>query len=101
MLQFLICGGCIATFETAVDRAVLIGRGDSCDLRIQDPCASRVHCRIVDQNGRVVLYDAGSRWGTYVNGRRISTCELHPGDDINIGETTLRLTSSGAYVQHV
>jgi serine/threonine protein kinase len=39
----------------------------------------------------VFLTDAGSRWGTFVNGVRVSECELVPGDEITIGETTLRL----------
>ena len=74
------------------DGAMIIGRSDSCDLKIRDPSASRVHCRIVVQNGQVTLYDAGSRWGTYVNGQRISACELHPGDCISLGETSIHVT---------
>ena len=74
-----------------VDLAILIGRGDTCDVQLQDPSASRVHCRVIAHDGRVKLYDAGSRWGTFVNEQRISECDLRPGDKIRVGESILRL----------
>jgi len=76
-----------------VGLAIFIGRGDTCDVQLQDPSASRVHCRVVVIDGRVKLYDAGSRWGTFVNEQRISECDLRPGDRIRIGETSLILTA--------
>lgn len=71
--------------------AFLIGRGDSCDMKLNDPSASRVHCRVIAHGDRVTLYDAGSRWGTFVNGKRVSECDLWPGDRIQVGETSLLL----------
>lgn len=73
------------------DLSIVIGRGESCDVQLMDASASRVHCRVMAQNGRVTLHDAGSRWGTYVNGLRITVCDLRPGDRIRIGETDLQL----------
>lgn len=70
---------------------LLVGRGDHCDIRLDDPSASRVHCRLLSRGGKVSLTDAGSRWGTFVNGQRVSDCELQPGDEIRVGETILRL----------
>lgn len=72
--------------------AFLIGRGDACDMKLNDPSASRVHCRVIAHDGRVTLYDAGSRWGTFVNSKRVFECDLRPGDRIKVGETTLQLT---------
>lgn len=74
---------------------VLVGRGNNCDVTIDDPSASRIHCRLLARDGKVFLTDAGSRWGTLVNGRRIADCELRPGDEITIGETVLRLEATG------
>ncbi|MCA8985459.1 MAG: FHA domain-containing protein [Planctomycetaceae bacterium] len=70
---------------------ILVGRGVHCDIRLDDPSSSRVHCRLLERDGKVFLTDAGSRWGTYVNGVRVSECELAPGDKITIGETQLCL----------
>jgi len=74
---------------------VLVGRGDNCGVTIDDPSASRIHCRLLARGGKVYLTDAGSRWGTFVNGRRVADCELRPGDEITIGETVLRLEATG------
>ena len=70
---------------------ILVGRGEQCDVRLDDPSASRVHCRLLSRGGKVTLTDAGSRWGTFVNGERVTECDLQPGDEITIGETVLRL----------
>ncbi|MCA8991896.1 MAG: FHA domain-containing protein [Planctomycetaceae bacterium] len=74
---------------------LLIGRGSQCDIQLDDPSASRVHCRLLARDGKVFLTDAGSRWGTYVNGQRVTECELRPGDQITVGETTLTLQAEG------
>ena len=77
------------------DLSVLIGRGDQCDLQLNDPAASRVHCRIITKDGKVTLTDVGSRWGTQVNGQQVEQCDLIKGDQITIGETVLRLVVAG------
>ncbi len=75
------------------DLSISIGRGDACDVQLLNPSASRVHCRVIVKNGRVTLLDEGSRWGTLVNGLRVSECDLWPGDRIQIGDTSLQLVS--------
>ena len=76
--------------------AMLVGRADSCDVQLNDPSASRVHCRVIAHDGRVTLYDAGSRWGTFVNGQRVTESLLCVGDRIQVGETILQLTLAPA-----
>lgn len=73
----------------------LIGRGEKCDLQLKDASASRVHCRLLVRKNRVFLTDAGSRWGTFVNGVRVTETELSLGDEIAVGETILRLSAEG------
>ncbi len=70
---------------------LLIGRGDACGLRLTDNSVSRVHCRLTYSGNRLVIEDAGSRWGTLVNGASVETLELNPGDRITIGDTELRV----------
>jgi hypothetical protein len=70
---------------------LLIGRGEDCGLRLSDPSASRVHCKVLGSGGKVFVEDAGSRWGTLVNNAAIETRELRPGDHIVIGDTDLQL----------
>lgn len=93
MFQLIGPGNSANAITLSTNVAVLIGRGDSCGVQLNDPSASRVHCRVIAHDGRVKLYDAGSRWGTFVNGQRVTECDLWPGDRIKVGETTLQLAN--------
>lgn len=68
-----------------------IGRSRSAHHRLQDPRVSRVHCQIQSAAGAVILTDAMSGTGTFVNDERIVRQQLMPGDVIRLGDTQLRL----------
>ncbi|MBW3543644.1 MAG: FHA domain-containing protein, partial [Planctomycetes bacterium] len=92
MLRVVITSGpaADAVFELKPQTATTIGRGDDCDIRLEDPRTSRIHCRIEVAGGRALLEDAGSSWGTFVNGEKVEQRPLQPGDVIRLGETELR-----------
>jgi serine phosphatase RsbU (regulator of sigma subunit) len=72
-----------------------IGRSSRNDICIGDPFASRLHAEIKREGDQVLLVDAGSANGTYLNGQRVTgTVALHVGDLIRIGETEIEFTSS-------
>src|SRR5262245_21504174 len=71
--------------------SVSVGRGRQAGFRLSDPHVSRSHCQVETVNGRLVLRDAGSLGGTFVNGERITERLLQPGDVIIVGKTWLRL----------
>src|SRR5207245_11291905 len=75
---------------------VSIGRGPTSHTHLVDLHVSRLHCEIRWQGGRVAVTDNKSAGGTFVNGQRISSQELRPGDVIRIGETELRFESTVA-----
>ncbi|MBM3496008.1 MAG: FHA domain-containing protein [Armatimonadetes bacterium] len=54
-----------------------------------DMSVSRRHARIEDQMGTIVIVDEGSANGTFVNGVRITSQALAPGDVIQVGTTRL------------
>ena len=70
----------------------VIGRGEDCDFRLEDPRVSREHCRIrVDKHGSFILEDAGSSNRTYVNRKKVRRkAELLYGDRVVLGDTILR-----------
>src|SRR5690349_5912415 len=71
---------------------VAVGRGQDVPARLTDPHASRVHCRIAVSGERLLLSDAGSTGGTFVNGQRLTgEHTLHGGDVIQVGTTQLRV----------
>jgi len=65
----------------------VIGRDQSCNLRLGSPLVSKLHAALLRRDGRVFLRDLGSTNGTVLNGRpfRNSELEVHQGDRIQIG----------------
>ncbi len=68
---------------------VVIGRGQDCDLVLEDNNLSRRHCQIRKWAGHFRLEDLQSKNGTYVNGKRVDVVDLNPGDLITIGDQML------------
>ena len=69
---------------------VVVGRDEDCELVMSDIAVSRRHAQITLEGERFVLTDLGSGNGTFLNGLRIESQELSPGDEVSIGERTLR-----------
>ena len=76
----------------ALDSTLQLGRADACHVRLDDRYASQFHARLYEKNGGWFLEDLGSTNGTYLNRQRVSgSAEVHAGDQIRIGRTTLEL----------
>ena len=70
---------------------ILLGRGDDCDVAIEDPRVSRAHCRL-HVAGNVLLEDLGSTTGTRLMGRQLQPGEkvlLKRGDVFEIGDSSV------------
>jgi len=79
-------------FPLPDDSTVAVGRGHEVPARLADPHASRTHCHVAASGGGLVLTDAGSTAGTWVNGQRVvGEHPLRPGDVIQVGQTQLRV----------
>lgn len=76
---------------------VVVGRLDECQIQTANRTVSRRHCEFVWDGGQVQLRDLGSTSGTYVNGSKVSSATLDPGDRIECGQ--LRITLSGGAAQ--
>jgi DNA-binding winged helix-turn-helix (wHTH) protein len=64
----------------------LVGRAETCDVRLHADGVSREHARLVAREGRVYLEDAGSKNGTWVNDARLAgRVELRDGDAVRFG----------------
>lgn len=77
-----------------VERTMLIGRREECDVSLLEQSVSTVHALLFDLDGRWFMRDMSSRTGTIVNGTKIHQEEVHFGDEIVIGETTMRLAAA-------
>jgi len=75
-----------------VQGANLIGRGSSCDIRLDDPTVSRHHARLVADGDRFLLFDLHSTSATYVDGEKVEPSAASPIRDrsvITMGNTDL------------
>ena len=66
-------------FSTEGSR-ITVGRSGKCDLTIKHTAVSGTHFQAQFQDGMVGVVDLDSRYGTFVNGARIKTTWLKPGD---------------------
>jgi len=73
------------------EREVTIGRSGGLDVVIGDDRVSRRHARLWLRGGEVLLQDAGSTNGTFVNGEKVDRAQLKRGDRIHIGGNVLEL----------
>lgn len=82
-----------------VGNQVVIGTHDAADIKIEDPFVSRRHVSLrVLPDGHVRMTDLDSTNGTFVNGHKLETRVLEPGDEIRLGETSVRVFQLGAEV---
>jgi len=72
----------------------VIGRKQA-DIHIKDMHISRRHAHIIEIEGKFFVEDLDSTNGTYVNDEEIKVRELHIGDRITIGETTMKIERIG------
>lgn len=66
-----------------------VGRATSNTIQIESPGTSREHCRIEKTETGYRVLDCGSRNGTKVNGNKVESHDLRPGDMITVGKHTL------------
>jgi two-component system, cell cycle response regulator len=79
-----------------------LGRHPDNQACIDDDGISRFHARISVDGDKYWVEDLGSSNGTYINGRRVTSCELNNGDTLNLGpRVSFRFSSATAHEERV
>jgi phosphoserine phosphatase RsbU/P len=81
---------------------LVIGRHEKCDVRLASDSVSRFHARCDFIAGQWRITDLTSRWGTFINGQRITKdthIPLQPGDLIGISPWTFNFRTEAAVDQ--
>ena len=66
--------------------ALLVGRRESCDIVLRFANVSAHHCQLTCQDGYWYVKDLNSKNGTKVNGLRVATKRLSPGDELAVAK---------------
>lgn len=77
--------------ELLPNRMYVMGRGEQCDIKVDDQGCSRRHLRIsVSGDAQtLVIEDMGSKNHTYVNGALLDgKAQVRSGDQVRIAQTT-------------
>ena len=78
------------TFRILPGNERTIGRATGADFIVDAALVSRVHCRLTAlAGGELEIKDLESTNGTYVNGERVETARLAPGDRLKVGRIEL------------
>jgi predicted component of type VI protein secretion system len=82
------------------DKVTTIGRGADCDIVIDNSGVSELHARIRRQGKALVIEDAKSTNGVFVNGQRVHSQYLNFGDEIVVLKHQLRLVADAGGKLH-
>src|ERR1700733_8988540 len=78
--------------DITLDRSmVVVGRHPNCDTRLNSLRVSRHHCCMTREDDQVMVRDLGSTNGIRINGMRVETGRLRPGDELSIAHIRYRL----------
>lgn len=71
---------------------IVVGRKPGlCDLIVERPSVSKLHCILVKTDGLLFVRDLGSTNGTKVNGQRVTRGALLPGDELAFASVKFRV----------
>jgi pSer/pThr/pTyr-binding forkhead associated (FHA) protein len=62
-----------------------IGRHSGSEIVLNDMAVSRHHATIEVQGQKLLVFDQGSKNGIIVNGKKVQSAQLKPGDIVRIG----------------
>ena len=80
------------TWTLAVDRDLIIGRADHCDVKVADKSASREQCKITAKGVGLMLVHLSSTNKTSLNGSTVgNSAPLASGDTIKFGRESLHV----------
>ncbi|MFO0598527.1 MAG: AgmX/PglI C-terminal domain-containing protein [Myxococcaceae bacterium] len=95
MLQVVIMrDGLLVGTEVFVPGQYTLGSADGVDLKLDDPSVAASHAVLYFQNGRAAIQDGGKGL-TFVNGHKVSACEVRAVDEIACGPFTLKIRVMG------
>lgn len=75
-----------------------IGRAQECDISVPTEEISRRHAQVKPTQDGLAVEDLGSSNGTYINGQRVQSGILKPGDELRLDTVRFLLVAPGAEI---
>src|SRR5689334_7982285 len=82
--------GIARSFSLGMD-PILVGRGQECAIRSEDPRVSRNHARFYVDQGTLWVEDLGSSIGIFVGANKVKRAAVPVGEIIIVGSLMIRL----------
>lgn len=77
------------TFRVPSGSVKTLGRSTGAELIVDAALVSRLHCQLTATADSLQVKDLDSTNGTFVNGTRVQSAELHDGDRLSVGRVDL------------
>src|SRR5947208_2787722 len=95
----LVQHGNTAQKHRPLDRAgVTLGQARGCDIELDAPEVSSIHCIITRGPDGLYIRDCNSRMGTRINGERIREAYLHDTDILQVGPFSFQVYLPASFV---
>lgn len=76
-------------------KQVLVGRGETVQITLDEKTVSRNHAEFYRKNSQIMVKDLQSKNGIYVNNIKVMGSALKDGDLIRIGTTVFKFVGGG------
>jgi ABC transport system ATP-binding/permease protein len=91
----IVQGPGVGTVYPLNEQKLLVGRGEECQIALDDASVSRVHVEVLRTEHGLMILDQGSSNGLRINGADLPSAMLRSGDVVELGDVRLKFVPAG------
>lgn len=91
----VVQGPSVGNVYPLMEQKLLIGRGEECQIALDDASVSRVHVEVLRTEHGLMILDQGSSNGLRINGADLPSAMLRSGDVVELGDVRLKFVPAG------
>jgi pSer/pThr/pTyr-binding forkhead associated (FHA) protein len=91
----IVQGPNVGTVFPLLEQKLLVGRGEECQIALDDASVSRVHVEVLRTEHGLMILDQGSSNGLRINGADLPSAMLRSGDVVELGDVRLKFVPAG------
>ena len=91
----VVQGPGVGTVYPLNEQKLLVGRGEECQIALDDASVSRVHVEVLRTEHGLMILDQGSSNGLRINGADLPSAMLRSGDVVELGDVRLKFVPAG------